>query len=57
MSCVAVSVHGAPALAAISFSAPAPRMTPDVTRRAASALRSGARSMVERLDAERATAR
>jgi IclR family acetate operon transcriptional repressor len=56
VSCVAVPVPGAPALAAISFSGPAPRMTPDVVRRAAAALKDAARSMVERYDASVAAA-
>jgi IclR family acetate operon transcriptional repressor len=40
VSCVAVPVPETPALTAISFSAPSPRLTPDVIRRAAAALRS-----------------
>ncbi len=54
VSCVAVAVPDAPALTAISFSAPSPRMTPDVTRRAAAALRSAAQTLADRFVAERA---
>lgn len=46
--CVAVPVPGAPALTAISFSAPSPRLTPDVVRRAAAALRSAAPTLADR---------
>lgn len=56
VSCVAVPVPGAPALTAISFSAPAPRMTPDVARRAAGALRTAAATLAERFVAQRADA-
>jgi IclR family transcriptional regulator, acetate operon repressor len=45
VSCVAVAVPGAPTLTAISVSGPTPRMTPDVTRRAAAALRAAAGTM------------
>jgi IclR family transcriptional regulator, acetate operon repressor len=51
VSCVAVPLPQAPALAAISFSAPSPRMTPDVVRRAAAALRAGADTMAHRFAA------
>lgn len=51
VSCVAVPVPGAPTLTAISVSGPAPRMTPDVVRRSATALKDAARLMVERYDA------
>lgn len=54
VSCVAVPVPGAPALTAVSFSAPSPRMTPDVTRRAAAALRSAADSLAQRFIGDRA---
>jgi IclR family transcriptional regulator, acetate operon repressor len=54
VSCVAVPVPGSPALSALSFSAPAPRMTRDVVRRAAAALRAAAATIVERFEAERA---
>jgi IclR family acetate operon transcriptional repressor len=53
VSCVAVPVPGAPVLTAISFSAPAPRLTPDVMRRAAPALLQAAQQMTDRLMAER----
>ena len=53
VSCVAVPVPGAPALTAISFSAPSPRMTPDVVRRGAAALRSAAPVLAERFAMER----
>ncbi len=43
VSCVAVPVPGAPVLTAISFSGPAPRMTSDVVRRAATALQTRGR--------------
>jgi IclR family acetate operon transcriptional repressor len=56
VSCVAVPVPGAPTLTAISFSAPAPRMTPDVAHRAAAALRTAAGVLAERFAAERAKA-
>lgn len=52
VSCVAVPVPGAPTLTAISISGPTPRMTPDVTRRAAAALRSAAEAMTEQFTAE-----
>ena len=48
VSCVAVPVPGAPALTAISFSAPSPRLTPEVARRAAAALRSAAPTLADR---------
>ena len=57
VSCVAVPVSGAPALTAISFSAPSPRVTPDVTRRAAAALREAAQTLTDRFAAERVAAR
>ena len=53
VSCVAVPVPGAPVLTAISFSAPAPRLTPDVIRRAAPALLKAAETLTDRLNAER----
>jgi IclR family acetate operon transcriptional repressor len=53
VSCVAVPVPGAPVFTAISFSAPAPRLTPDVIRRAAPALLEAAQLMTDRLTAER----
>lgn len=53
VSCVAVPVLGAPVFSAISFSAPAPRLTPDVIRRAAPALQEAAQLMTDRLIAER----
>jgi IclR family acetate operon transcriptional repressor len=53
VSCVAVSVPGAPALTAISISAPSPRLTPDVVRRAAPALRAAAESLTDRFAVER----
>jgi IclR family acetate operon transcriptional repressor len=56
VSCVAVPVPGAPVLTAISFSAPAPRLTPDVVRRAAPALQAAARTLTARFAAERAAA-
>ncbi len=56
VSCVAVPVPGAPALTAISFSGPTPRMTPDVTRRAAAALRCAAQTMADRFAAQRPAA-
>lgn len=52
VSCVAVPVLGAPTLTAISISAPSSRVTPDVTRRAATALRAAARTMAEQFTAE-----
>ena len=55
VSCVRVPVPNAPALTAISISAPTPRMTPDVVRQAAAALREAAAAMTERFDRERAT--
>jgi IclR family transcriptional regulator, acetate operon repressor len=55
VSCVAVPVPNAPALTAISISAPTPRMTPDVMRQAAAALREAAAAMTDRFDRERAT--
>jgi IclR family transcriptional regulator, acetate operon repressor len=54
VSCVAVPVPGAPVLTAISFSAPAPRLTPDIIRRAAPALLEAAETLTARLTAERA---
>ena len=57
VSCVAVPVPGTPALTAISFSAPSPRMTPDVIRRAAAALRSAAQTLADRSTAEHAPVR
>src|SRR5580765_6406060 len=48
VSCVAVPVPEAPTLTAISISAPTPRMTPDVRRRAAAALKDAARTMTAR---------
>lgn len=54
VACVAAAVPGAPTLTAISFSAPVPRLTPDVTRRAAAALIVAAQTMAERFAAERA---
>ena len=53
VSCVAVAVPETPALTAISFSAPSPRMTPDVTRRAAAALRSAAQTLADQFVTER----
>ena len=55
VSCVSVPVPNAPALTAISISAPTPRMTPDVVRQAAVALREAAATMTARFDRERAT--
>lgn len=55
VSCVSVPVPNAPALTAISISAPTPRMTPDVIRQAAVALREAAATMTARFDRERAT--
>jgi IclR family transcriptional regulator, acetate operon repressor len=55
VSCVAVPVPNAPTPTAISISAPTPRMTPDVAREAAAALREAAATMTERFDRERAT--
>ena len=54
VSCVAVPVPGAPVLTAISFSGPAPRMTSDVVRRAATALQAAAGALADRFT-ERAT--
>ncbi|MGK5683842.1 IclR family transcriptional regulator [Actinoplanes sp. URMC 104] len=54
VACVAVPVPAAPSLTAISFSAPAPRLTPEVVRKAAAALREGATRLAERFAAERA---
>ena len=54
VSCVAVPVPAAPVPTAISFSAPTPRLTPDVVRRGAPALLEAARSLSDRLTAERA---
>lgn len=54
VSCVAVPVPGAPVLTAISFSAPTPRLTPDIIRRAAPALLEAAETLTARLTAERA---
>jgi IclR family transcriptional regulator, acetate operon repressor len=56
VACVAVPVPAAPTLTAISFSAPAPRMTPDVVRKAAGALQAAASTLAERFAAERAVA-
>jgi IclR family acetate operon transcriptional repressor len=53
VSCVAVPVPAAPALTALSISAPSPRITPDVTRRAAAALQSAAQSMADQIAQER----
>ena len=53
VSCVAVPVPGAPVLTSISFSAPTPRLTPDVIRRAAPALLEAAETLTTRLVAER----
>jgi IclR family acetate operon transcriptional repressor len=57
VSCVAVPVPlpGAPALTAISFSAPSPRMTPDVVRRASAALRAAAQTIAQRFAAQHAS--
>jgi IclR family acetate operon transcriptional repressor len=55
VSCVSVPVPNAPALTAISISAPTPRMTPDVVRQAAVALRDAAATLTARFDRERAT--
>ena len=55
VSCVAVTVPNAPTPTAISISAPTPRMTPDVVREAAAALREAAATMAARFDRERAT--
>jgi IclR family acetate operon transcriptional repressor len=55
VSCVSVPVRNAPALTAISISAPTPRMTPDVVRQAAVALRDAAATLTARFDRERAT--
>ena len=55
VSCVAVTVPNAPTPTAISISAPTPRMTPDVVREAATALREAAATMAARFDRERAT--
>lgn len=52
VSCVSVPVPGAPSPTAISISAPTPRMTPDVIRQAATALREAATAMSERFDRE-----
>ena len=56
VSCVAVPVPGAPTMTAISFSAPAPRMTPDVVRKAAAALQVATRSLADRFARESARA-
>ena len=48
VSCVAVPVPGSPVLTAISFSGPAPRMTSDVVRRAATALQEAAGRLADR---------
>jgi IclR family transcriptional regulator, acetate operon repressor len=53
VSCVAVPVPGAPTLSAISISAPAPRMTPDLVHRAAAALRAAAQTLADRFAAAR----
>ena len=55
VSCVSVPVPDAPARTAISISAPTPRMTPDVVRQAAAALRDAAATMSSRFTRERAT--
>jgi IclR family acetate operon transcriptional repressor len=55
VSCVSVPVPNAPALTALSISAPTPRMTPDVIRQAAVALRDAAATLTARFDRERAT--
>jgi IclR family transcriptional regulator, acetate operon repressor len=55
VSCVSVPVPNAPTPTAISISAPTPRMTPDVAREAATALREAAAAMAERFERERAT--
>lgn len=55
VSCVSVPVPNAPTPTAISISAPTPRMTPDVAREAAAALREAAATMSARFDRERAT--
>jgi IclR family transcriptional regulator, acetate operon repressor len=55
VSCVAVTVPNAPTPTAISISAPTPRMTPDVVREAATALREAAATMAARFDRERPT--
>jgi len=57
VSCVAVPVPGAPALTAISISAPSPRLTPDIVRRAAPALQAAAKTLTDRFAAERAGGR
>jgi IclR family transcriptional regulator, acetate operon repressor len=57
VSCVAVPVPEAPVLTAISFSAPAPRLTPDVVRRAVPALQDAARTLTERFTSDRTSAR
>jgi IclR family acetate operon transcriptional repressor len=54
VSCVAVPVPGTPVLTAISFSAPTPRLTPDIIRRASPALLEAAETLTARLAAERA---
>jgi IclR family transcriptional regulator, acetate operon repressor len=48
VSCVAVPVPGVPVLTAISFSGPAPRMTSDAIRRAATALQAAAGALADR---------
>jgi IclR family transcriptional regulator, acetate operon repressor len=48
VSCVAVPVPGSPVLTAISFSGPAPRMTSDAVRRAATALQEAAGTLADR---------
>ena len=55
VSCVAVTVPNAPTPTAISISAPTPRMTPDVVREAAAALREAAATMAARFERKRAT--
>lgn len=56
VSCVAVPVPDAPTLTALSFSAPTPRMTPEITRRAAGVLRTAAQTLADHFAAERASA-
>jgi IclR family transcriptional regulator, acetate operon repressor len=55
VSCVAVTVPNAPTPTAISISAPTPRMTPDVVREAAAALREAAATSAARFERKRAT--
>ncbi|MDN5853720.1 MAG: IclR family transcriptional regulator [Actinomycetia bacterium] len=56
VSCVAVPVPGAATLTAISFSGPLARMTPEVARQAAAALKVAAQTMAEQFATERASA-